>query len=117
MHLLYEEGGELRIATILSSSGSGETQSWQASALSGKHLKLKAKEVWLQFDHANPQEILEEAHGIAATIDLQLLWDCAPDQEFSFQAIAKEYFGDTVRTPQLIGLAIALQGAPVYFRR
>ncbi|MEN9944474.1 MAG: hypothetical protein RLY18_432 [Pseudomonadota bacterium] len=117
MHLLYEEGGELRIATILSSSGSGETQSWQASALSGKHLKLKAKEVWLQFDHANPQEILEEAHGIAATIDLQLLWDCAPDQEFSFQAIAKEYFGDAVRTPQLIGLAIALQGAPVYFRR
>ena len=117
MHLLYEEGGELRIATVLSSSGSGETQSWQASALSGKHLKLKAKEVWLQFDHANPQEVLEEAHGIAATIDLQLLWDCAPDQEFSFQAIAKEYFGDTVRAPQLIGLAIALQGAPVYFRR
>jgi exoribonuclease-2 len=101
----------------LSTSGTGDSQSWQASALSGKHLKLKAKEVWLQFDHANPQEVLEEAHGIAATIDLQLLWDCAPDQEFSFQAIAKEYFGDTVGAPQLIGLAIALQGAPVYFRR
>lgn len=117
MHLLYEEGGELRIATVLSSSGTGETQSWQASALSGKHLKLKLKEVWLQFDHANPQEVLEEAHGIATTIDLQLLWDCAPDQEFSFQAIAKEYFGDAVSAPQLVGLAIALQGAPVYFRR
>ncbi len=117
MHLLYEEGGELRIATIMSTAGAGDTQSWQASAQSGKHLKLKAKEVWLQFDHANPQDVLEEAHGIAATIDLQLLWDCAPDDEFSFQAIAKEYFGDTVSTLQLIGLAFALQGAPVYFRR
>jgi len=117
MHLLYEEGGELRIATVLSTSGIGDTQSWQASALSGKHLKLKAKEVWLQFDHTNPQELLEEAQEIATTIDLQLLWDCASDHEFLFQAIAKEYFGDTVSTPQLIGLAIALQGAPVYFRR
>ena len=117
MQLLHEEGGELRIATVLSSSGAGDTQSWQASALSGKHLKLKSKEVWLQFEATNPQAVLEEAHGIAATIDLQLLWDCASDHEFAFQVIAKEYFGDTVSTPQLIGLAIALQGAPVYFRR
>lgn len=117
MQLLYEEGGELRIATVLSSTGTGDTQSWHASALSGKHLKLKAKEVWQQFDAANPQEILEEAQRIATSIDLQFVWDCAPDQEFSFQAIAKEYFGDAVSAPQLIGLAIALQGAPVYFRR
>jgi len=36
MHLLYEEGGDIRVATVLSSSGSGETRSWQVSALSGK---------------------------------------------------------------------------------
>jgi len=117
MQLLYEEGGELRIATALSSSGAGDTQSWQASALSGKHLKLKSKEVWFQFEETNPQGVLVQAQGIATTIDLQLLWDCAPEQEFTFLSIAKEYFGDSVSPPQLVGLAIALQGAPVYFRR
>lgn len=117
MHLLYEEGGELRAATILSSSGSGDSQSWQASALSGKHLKLKSKEVWLQFEDPDPAALLQQAEVIAATIDLPLLWDCAPDHEFSFTVIAKEYFGNAICTAQLIGLAMALQAAPVYFRR
>jgi len=117
MHLLYEEDGELRIATSLSSSGSAESQTWQASALSGKHLKLKSKDVWFQFDQADPGALLEEAKQIAQTIDLQLLWDCVPDEEFLFSTIAHEYFGDQVGSAQLVGLAIALQGAPVYFRR
>jgi exoribonuclease-2 len=57
MHLLYEEGGDIRVATVLSSSGSGETRSWQVSALSGKHLKLKAKEVWLEFDNPDARKV------------------------------------------------------------
>ena len=117
MHLLYEEGGDIRVATVLSSSGSGETRSWQVSALSGKHLKLKAKEVWLEFDKPDALTIITNADELAKTIDLQLLWDCAPDQEFLFSTIAKEYYGDAVSTEQLVALAIALQGAPVYFRR
>ena len=117
MHLLYEEGGEIRVATVLSSSGSGETRSWQVSALSGKHLKLKAKEVWLEFDNPDAPTLITNANELAKTIDLQLLWDCAPDQDFLFSTIAKEYFGDAVSTEQLVALAIALQGAPVYFRR
>ena len=117
MHLLYEEGGDIRAATVLSSSGSGDTQSWQVSALSGKHLKIKAKEVWLEFEKPDAQTLISNANQLAKTIDLQLLWDCAPDEEFLFSTIAKEYFGDAVSTEQLVALAIALQGAPVYFRR
>jgi len=117
MHLLYEEGGDIRAATVLSSSGSGDTQSWQVSALSGKHLKIKAKEVWLEFEKPDAQTLITNANQLAKTIDLQLLWDCAPDEEFLFSTIAKEYFGDAVSTEQLVALAIALQGAPVYFRR
>ena len=117
MHLLYEEDGELRIATSLSSSGSAESQTWQASALSGKHLKLKSKDVWLQFDHADPSALLDEAKQIAKTIDLQLLWDCAPEEEFSLLEIALEYFGARATIPQQVALAIALQGAPIFFRR
>lgn len=117
MHLLYEEGGDIRAATVLSSSGSGDTQSWQVSAVSGKHLKLKAKDVWLQFAEPDAQTLITKANQLAQTIDLQLLWDCAPDDDFLFSTIAKEYFGDTVVAEQFAALAIALQAAPVYFRR
>lgn len=117
MHLLYEEGGDIRAATVLSSSGSGDTQSWQVSAVSGKHLKLKVKDVWLQFEKPDAQTLITKANQLAQTIDLQLLWDCAPDDEFLFSTIAKEYFGDAVVSEQYAALAIALQAAPVYFRR
>lgn len=117
MNLLYEEGGDIRAATVLSSSGAGDTQSWQVSAVSGKHLKLKTKEVWLQFEKPDAQTLITQANQLALSIDLQLLWDCAPDDEFSFSTIAKEYFGDAASTEQLAALAIALQAAPVYFRR
>ena len=90
MHLLYEEGGDIRVATVLSSSGSGETRSWQVSALSGKHLKLKAKEVWLEFDNPDAPTLITNANELAKTIDLQLLWDCAPDQDFLFSISYKQ---------------------------
>ena len=43
MHLLYEEGGDIKAATVQSTTGEGDAQSWQATGLSGKKLKLKAK--------------------------------------------------------------------------
>ena len=45
------------------------------------------------------------------------LWDCAPDEEFGLVDVAHEYFGDQASIPQQASLAIALQGAPVFFRR
>jgi len=117
MHLLYEEGGDIKVATVLSSSGSGDTESWQASALSGKHLKLKAKEVWLRFDDADLSVMMNQAQNLSSTIDLQLLWDCSPEGEFIFSEIAREYFGDKTSNSELVALAVALQGAPVFFRR
>jgi len=50
MYLLYEEGGDIKIATVQSASGAGDAESWQATSLSGKKIKLKAKEVWLRFE-------------------------------------------------------------------
>ena len=117
MQLVYEEGGEIRAATVLSSSGSGDTESWLAASLSGKQLKLKAKEVWLRFEEPSAQLAINQAHALAQEIDLQLLWDCAPTDEFSFTDLALEYFGNTIGAVQKIALAIALQGAPIYFRR
>jgi exoribonuclease-2 len=117
MNLLYEEGGDIKLATVQSASGSGDAESWQATSLSGKKIKLKAKEVWLRFEKPEAQAVMDEAQLLSKDIDLQLLWDCAPDEEFSLVDVAMEYFGAQASIPQQVALAIALQGAPVFFRR
>ncbi len=117
MNLLYEEGGDIKIATVQSASGSGDAESWQATSLSGKKIKLKAKEVWLRFEKPEAQAAIDEAGTLTDDIDLQLLWDCAPDEEFGLVDVAQEYFGSQATIPQQVALAIALQGAPVFFRR
>ena len=117
MNLLYEEGGDIKIATVQSASGSGDTESWQATSLSGKKIKLKAKEVWLRFEKPEAQTVMDEASTLSKDIDLQLLWDCAPDEEFSLLDVSQEYFGAQATIAQQVSLGIALQGAPVFFRR
>ena len=117
MHLLYEEGGDIKVATVQSASGAGDAESWQATSLSGKKIKLKAKEVWLRFEKPEPQALMDEANTLSKEIDLQFLWDCAPDEEFGLVDVAQEYFGAQASIPQQTALAIALQGAPVFFRR
>ncbi len=117
MHLLYEEGGDIKVATVQSASGTGDAESWQATSLSGKKIKLKAKEVWLRFEKPEPQALMDEANILSEEIDLQFLWDCAPDEEFNLVDVAQEYFGAQASIPQKTALAIALQGAPVFFRR
>ena len=117
MNLLYEEGGDIKIATVQSASGAGDAESWQATSLSGKKIKLKAKEVWLRFEKPEAQAVMDEAATLSKEIDLQLLWDCAPDEEFGLVDVAGEYFGAQASVSQQAALAIALQGAPVFFRR
>ena len=117
MNLLYEEGGDIKIATVQSASGSGDTESWQATSLSGKKIKLKAKEVWLRFEKPEAQAVMDEASALSKDIDLQLLWDCAPEEEFGLVDVAQEYFGAQATILQQVSLGIALQGAPVFFRR
>jgi exoribonuclease-2 len=117
MHLLYEEGGDIKVATVQSASGTGDAESWQATSLSGKKIKLKAKEVWLRFEKPEPQALMDQASILSKEIDLQFLWDCAPDEEFGLVDVAQEYFGAQASISQETALAIALQGAPVFFRR
>ncbi|MBU3635435.1 RNB domain-containing ribonuclease [Polynucleobacter sp. es-GGE-1] len=117
MNLLYEEGGDIKIAAVQSATGTGDAESWQATSLSGKKIKLKAKEVWLRFEKPEAQTAMDEALVLSKDIDLQLLWDCAPEEEFGLVDVSLEYFGSQATIPQQVALAIALQDAPVFFRR
>ena len=117
MHLLHEEGGDIKIATLLSGDVNSEKEALAVETLGGKRGKLKTKDIWLKFEHAHPAKMLEEAQIIAQEIDLDFLWECAGSGEFHFLDLAKEYFGESSDVAQKTSLAIALQGAPIYFRR
>ena len=117
MHLLHEEGGEIKVATLLSGDVNSEKEALAVETLGGKRGKLKSKDVWLQFDHAQPAKMLEEAQNFSKEIDLDFLWECAGPTEFNFLDLAKEYFGESSDVTQKTSLAMALQGAPIYFRR
>ena len=119
MHLLYEDGGDIKIATLINASGA-ESEALAIESIGGKRGKLKAKDVWLRFEcpaNSSIQAFLPEAQSIAEGIDLDFVWECAGDREFQFIDLAKEYFGEAASALEQTALAIALHGAPIYFRR
>ena len=117
MQLLHEEGGDIKIANLLSGNLAVENEALAVETLGGKRGKLKAKDVWLAFEDAKPSELLLSAKDMAQEIDLDFLWECAGDGEFQYLDLANEYFGKSSSPLQKIALAIALQAAPIYFRR
>ena len=54
MHLLYEDSGDIKIATLMAQATEGE--SLAVESLGGKRGKLKAKDVWLRFEDSKPEE-------------------------------------------------------------
>jgi exoribonuclease-2 len=115
MHLLYEDSGDIKIATLMAQASEGEALA--VESLGGKRGKLKAKDVWLRFEDPKPEELLASAKKQAEDIDLDFLWECAGSEEFIFTDLAKEYFGETSSAIQKISLAMALHSSPIYFRR
>lgn len=116
MHFIFEEGGEIKGATAIGTVDPA-ADAWQAQTQFGKRIKLKAKEVWLKWQGGDLGHLIDRANVLAQELDMDFLWECAPDTEFAFEDIAKEYFGDKIGQEHFIALAIALQNAPIYFRR
>ena len=112
-HLLFEDNGDFKAGTLMSEAGS----SLQVEMASGKRAKVKASHVLLRFDAPAPDAMLPAARALAEEIDVDFLWECAPQEEFSFAALADEYFGGQATPTQAAALLIRLQGAPVHFHR
>jgi predicted esterase YcpF (UPF0227 family) len=87
--LLFEEDGAFRVGTILAESGA----SFQVEAAHGKRSKIKAGHVLLRFEGQGLSSFIPEAQKLSEEIDPQFLWEvCGPD-EFSFDALAADYYG------------------------
>lgn len=113
MYVLFEDAGKFLAGRVLSETDA----SAQVELDSGKRVKVKAANVLLKFDKPQPQELLREAHEVAATIELDLAWEFAPEEEFGFAELAREYFSANATLGQQAGALVRLFEAPHYFRR
>jgi exoribonuclease-2 len=112
-HLLFEEDGTFRAGTVLAATDA----SYQVELASGKRTKVKASHVLLAFDQPSPAQLLQQASDAAEAIDIDFLWECAPQDEFGFADLAREYFGHAPNAVEAASILFRLHGAPVYFHR
>jgi len=113
MFLLFEEAGKFQAGRMLSQTDA----SAQVELDSGKRVKVKAANILITFDKPAPADLLGAARGVSEGIELDMAWEFAPEQEFGFADLAREYFSDKATLEQQVGALISLFEAPHYFRR
>ena len=113
MFALFEEAGKFQAGRVLSEAEA----SAQVELDSGKRVKVKAANILLKFDKPAPAELIRAAQALASTIELELAWEFAPQEEFGFADLARDYFSDKASLEQQAGALFRLFEAPHYFRR
>ena len=113
MHLLFEEDGAFKTATILTDNDA----SLQVETASGKRAKIKSANVLLRYQEPAPGGLLDSAESLAEGIEAEFLWECAEDGEFSFSDFADDYFGHKASVVEATALLLVLHSAPIYFHR
>ncbi|MDP3701585.1 MAG: RNB domain-containing ribonuclease [Hylemonella sp.] len=113
MHAMFDEAGKFLAGRILS-----ETEaSLQVELESGKRVKVKTANVLLKFEKPSPTELLGAAQALSESIELDLAWEFAPEDDFGFADLAAVYFQDPPTLAQQAGTLLRLHEAPHYFRR
>ena len=113
MYVLFEEAGKFMAGRVMSEAEA----SAQVELDSGKRVKVKAAQMLLKFDKPAPAALLAEAGELAQTIELDLAWEFAPEEEFGFADLAADYFSANTTPVQQAAALLRLFEAPHYFRR
>jgi|SRR5690625_367120 len=114
MYVLYEDSGRFKAERVFSRA----ERSLQVESPTGKRSKIRSDRVFVEFDAPEPEQLLEQAQSLADEIDIDFLWECAPEDSFAATDFAAEYFGtDSPTAVQKVGLIFALHSAPAYFHR
>lgn len=112
-YALFDDAGKFLAGRVMTQHDA----SLQVELDSGRRVKVKAGHVLLRFDAPEPAVLLDDARRLAADIDLQLAWEFAPDADFGFVELAREYFDAKAGAEQQAAMLFALFDAPHYFRR
>lgn len=113
MFALFEDAGKFLAGRVMSEAES----SMQIELDSGKRVKVKSANVLLKFDKPSPAELMADGQRLAQEIDLDLAWEFAPEGEFGFADLARDYFDAKASIGHQAGALFRLFEAPHYFRR
>ncbi len=113
MFALFDDAGKFLAGRVMSEADS----SMQIELDSGKRVKVKAANVLIKFAKPAPAEVLAQGAAQAADIDLDLIWEVAPEEEFSFDELAREYFSANADAVQQAAMLMRLFDTPHYFHR
>ena len=113
MFALFDDAGKFLAGRVMSEAES----SMQIELDSGKRVKVKSANVLLKFDKPAPAELISEGLRLAQEIDLDLAWEFAPEQEFGFAELARDYFDASCGVTHQAAALFRLFEAPHYFRR
>src|SRR5687768_12596902 len=108
MFALFEEAGKFMAGRVLAETDS----SAQVELDSGKRVKVKAANILLKFEKPSPAELMREAQALAQTIELEMAWEFAPEEEFGFAELARDYFSAKATLEQQAATLLRLFEAP-----
>ena len=84
MYAIYEEAGKYASGKILSTTDT----SAQIELDSGKRIKVKSAQLLLQFEAPAPALLWTQAQEARATMETELAYEFAQDDEFDFIQLA-----------------------------
>ena len=88
MFALFDDAGKFLAGRVMSEADA----SMQIELDSGKRVKVKAANVLIKFAKPTPAELVAQAQAMSSDIDVDLVWEVAPEEDFGFDDLAKEYF-------------------------
>jgi exoribonuclease-2 len=113
MFALFDDAGKFLAGRVMSEADA----SIQIELDSGKRVKAKAANVLIKFAKPAPNELLAQAVALSADIDVDLVWETAPDEEFGFDELTREYFSATASAVEQAAMLMRLFETPHYFHR
>ncbi|MDP1692849.1 MAG: RNB domain-containing ribonuclease [Burkholderiaceae bacterium] len=113
MYALFEDAGKFHAGRVMSEADN----SAQIELDSGKRVKVKAANLLLKFEQPAPAKLIARAQALSSEIDLDLAWTFAPEAEFGFADLARDYFSAKAGVEQQAAALFRLFEAPHYFRR
>jgi exoribonuclease II len=112
-YALFDDAGKFLAGRVMTHTDA----SLQVELDSGRRVKVKTAHVLLHFDAPEPARLLEGARVLAAEVDPELAWEFAPERDFGFADLAREYFSAKADAVQQAAMLFGLFQAPHYFKR
>lgn len=110
---LFEEEGQLKVGEVISEAPA----SAQIALPGGRRIKVKLQQIVMRFGGAPNAALLAEAQALAESMDVELIWEFAPQHEVDFEQLARDYYGDQPSVLQRCATLLCLQAAPIWFQR